>query len=64
METVKVFIRFRANEKGDLANWDVTNTTVRQEDSSHVYSFDHVFSPDATQEELFQASSESLIRSL
>jgi hypothetical protein len=64
METVKVFIRFRANEKGDLAPWQVSNTAVQYLDAAHVYSFDQVFTADTGQEEVFSVSSEALIRSL
>ena len=64
METVKVFIRFRANEKGDLAPWQVSNTSVQYQDASHVYSFDQVFTADTGQEQVFAVSCETRIRSL
>lgn len=64
METVQVYIRFRASEKGDLAAWRLTPTTVSLDGYPHTYSFDYIFPPEMQQIEVFSTVAKPLLTSL
>lgn len=64
METVQVFIRFRSSEKGDLAPWSLSQTTVSLGDGAQSYAFDRIFPPETTQSDVFSVSSKPLLDSL
>jgi hypothetical protein len=64
METVQVYIRLRANEKGDLAPWRINPTSIALEGTPHSYSFDYVFSSEAGQGDLFRVAGKPLLGNL
>ena len=64
MDSVKVVIRFRSGEKGDLAPWRITPTLAALEGKDHDFVFDAVLGPDRTQEDLYNASSRGTVASL
>lgn len=64
METVQVYIRFRANEKGDLATWRLSPTSVALEGTPHTYNFDYIFPPDCGQGEVFSTAARPLLGNL
>ena len=64
METVRVFIRFRSSEKGDLAPWSLSDTSVSLVGGGQSYAFDHIFPPESTQSDVFSISSKPLLDSL
>lgn len=64
METVRVYVRFRAQEKGELARWTVTSATCELAAKPHVYAFDRVFTRDTSQAEVFEVTAKPVISSL
>jgi len=64
METVQVYIRLRANEKGDLASWRLTPTSIALEGTPHSYSFDYVFSAETGQGEVFGTAGKPVLGNL
>ena len=64
METVQVFIRFRSNEKGELGPWTITPTTVAYQESQERYTFDRIFTPEVSQNEVFSVSAKPLLDQL
>jgi len=64
METVRVFIRFRSREGGELAPWRFSDTQVALGDAQESYSFDRIFGPEASQSDVFAASAKPLLDSL
>jgi hypothetical protein len=64
METVRVFVRFRSAEKGDLAPWKFTPYSASLEAKPHEYSFDRVFPREAGQEEVYEITSKPLLLAL
>lgn len=57
-------MRFRALEKGELARWTLTSATCECADKPHVYAFDRVFTREASQAEVFEATAKPLVSSL
>lgn len=64
METVRVFVRFRSAEKGDVAQWKLTPFTALLESKPHEYSFDRVFPREASQAEVYDITSQPLLAAL
>jgi len=62
--SVKVVVRFRAGERGDLAPWRITPTLTALQGRDHDFIFDAVLGPDNTQEELYNSSSRATVTSL
>ena len=64
MEKVRVYVRFRAQEKGDLARWTLTPGSCEFDSKPHVFAFDRVFPSDASQLEVFEDTAKPLISEL
>jgi kinesin family protein 5 len=62
--SVKVVVRFRAGERGDLAPWRIERTLTALQGKDHEFSFDAVLGPNETQEELYNSSSRDTVTSL
>ena len=63
METVHVFVRFRA-EEGETAAWVLTDMTVTGTADGHKYSFDRVFGREIGQSDVFDVAARDLLNAL
>ena len=63
METVQVFVRFRA-EEGEPAAWTLSDYTVADNSQSHTYSFDRIFGREANQTHVFDLAARDLVAAL
>ena len=63
-DSVKVVVRFRAGERGDLAPWRIAPTLTAMQGKDHDYIFDAVLGPDCTQDDLYNASSRATVEAL
>lgn len=63
METVQVFVRFRA-EDGEPAAWTLSDYTVGDNTQGHTYSFDRIFGREASQTDVFDLAARDLVAAL
>lgn len=63
METVQVFVRFRA-EDGEPAAWTLSDYTVTDNSQAHTYTFDRIFGRNTSQTDVFDLAARDLVAAL
>lgn len=66
MESINVVARFRGAESTDdeLGEWELTSTSIKNNEKYHNFNFDAVLSPSDSQAALYEKSSLKLVNSL
>lgn len=66
MESINVVARFRGAESinDELGEWEITSTSIKNNEKYHEFHFDAVLLPSESQATLYEKSSVKLVNSL